>query len=48
MTFNTMRYVDVSHALSLNNVYWITKDDIDHKWEDYNYMTITLIKASLW
>lgn len=33
---NPMRYVDVSHALSLNDAYWITRDDIDHKWEDYN------------
>lgn len=33
---NPMRYVDVSHALSLNDAYWITRDDTDHKWEEYN------------
>lgn len=33
---NPMKYVDLSHALSLNDVYWITNDDLDHKWKDYN------------
>lgn len=33
---NPMDYVDVSHALSLTDTYWITRDDSDHKWKDYN------------
>lgn len=35
-TSNPMRYVDVSHALSLNDAYWITRDDVELKWQDCN------------
>lgn len=35
-TSNPMRYVDVSYALSLNDSYWITRDDVDRKWKDCN------------
>lgn len=33
---NPLKYVDVSHALSLNDSLWITNDMLDHKWADYN------------
>ena len=33
---NPMRYVDVSHALSLNDAFWIMNDDHPEKWEDVN------------
>lgn len=33
---NPMRYVTVSHALSLNDAFWITNDAFDEKWEDFN------------
>lgn len=35
-TKNPLRYVDVSHALSLNDAFWITNDDVPAKWEDCN------------
>lgn len=33
---NPMRYVDISHALSLNDAYWITQNDEKLKWENVN------------
>lgn len=33
---NPLRYVDVSHALSLNDAFWITNDDMPAKWQDCN------------
>ncbi len=33
---NPMKYVDVSHALSLNDAYWITSDAMDYKWDALN------------
>ena len=33
---NPMKYVDVSHALSLNDAYWITNDIMDYKWDEFN------------
>ena len=33
---NPVKYVDVSHALSLNDAYWITNNLTDDKWQDFN------------
>ena len=33
---NPLRYVDISHALSLNDTLWITNDSFDIKWKDFN------------
>ena len=33
---NPIKYVDVSHALSLNDAYWITNNLTDDKWLDFN------------
>ena len=33
---NLMNYVDVTQALSLNDAYWITPDDMSFKWQDCN------------
>ena len=33
---NPMKYVDVSHALSLNDAYWITNDTMEYKWDELN------------
>lgn len=33
---NPLKYVDISHALSLNDAYWITNDNIEIKWKDFN------------
>ena len=33
---NPLKYVDISHALSLNDAYWITNDDIPAKWQEFN------------
>ena len=33
---NPMKYVDVSHALSLNDAYWITNDIMEYKWDELN------------
>lgn len=33
---NPLKYVDISHALSLNDAYWITNDEIPSKWQDFN------------
>ena len=33
---NPMKYVDVSHALSLNDAYWITNDIMEYKWDKLN------------
>lgn len=33
---NPMKYVDVSHALSLNDAYWITNNIMDYRWNDLN------------
>lgn len=33
---NPMKYVDVSHALSLNDAYWITNDIMKYKWDELN------------
>lgn len=35
-SLNPLKYVDISHALSLNDAYWITNDDIPVKWQDFN------------
>lgn len=33
---NPLKYVDVSHSLSLNDSLWITNDLLEHKWADFN------------
>ena len=33
---NPLRYVDISHALSLNDTYWITNNLTNDKWKDFN------------
>lgn len=33
---NPLKYVDISHALSLNDTYWITNALADEKWRDFN------------
>ena len=33
---NPINYVDVTQALSLNDAYWITADDMSAKWQDCN------------
>lgn len=33
---NPLRYVDISHALSLNDTYWITNELADERWRDFN------------
>ena len=33
---NPLRYVDISHALSLNDAFWITNDDVPSLWKDFN------------
>ncbi len=33
---NPLKYVDISHALSLNDSFWITNQYVDEKWEDIN------------
>ena len=33
---NPLKYVDISHALSLNDAYWITNELADEKWCDFN------------
>lgn len=33
---NPLKYVDISHALSLNDAYWITNDAANSKWDEYN------------
>ena len=33
---NPLKYVDVSHALSLNDAYWITNNIMDYKWDELN------------
>lgn len=33
---NPLKYVDISHALSLNDAYWITNDEVPSKWQDFN------------
>ena len=33
---NPLKYVDISHALSLNDTYWITNKLTDEKWCDFN------------
>lgn len=33
---NPLHYVDISHALSLNDAFWITNDDIPSLWKDFN------------
>lgn len=33
---NPLKYVDISHALSLNDAYWITNDAFSAKWQDFN------------
>lgn len=33
---NPLKYVDISHALSLNDAYWITNDEVPVKWQDFN------------
>ncbi len=33
---NPLKYVDISHALSLNDAYWITNNYTDDKWNDFN------------
>jgi hypothetical protein len=33
---NPLKYVDISHALSLNDAYWITNDDVPAKWQEFN------------
>lgn len=35
-TPNPMKYVDISHALSLNDAFWITRNDSNHIWQDFN------------
>ena len=33
---NPLKYVDISHALSLNDAYWITNELAEEKWCDFN------------
>lgn len=33
---NPLKYVDVSHALSLNDAFWITNDLTNDQWQDFN------------
>ena len=33
---NPLKYVDICHALSLNDAYWITNDLVEEHWQDYN------------
>lgn len=33
---NPLRYVDISHALSLNDAFWITNDEVPALWKDFN------------
>lgn len=33
---NPLKYVDISHALSLNDAYWITNDAAISQWAEYN------------
>lgn len=33
---NPLKYVDISHALSLNDAYWITNDEVPARWKDFN------------
>lgn len=33
---NPLKYVDISHALSLNDTYWITNELADERWRDFN------------
>ncbi len=33
---NPLKYVDISHALSLNDAYWITNELADERWRDFN------------
>lgn len=33
---NPLRYVDISHALSLNDTLWITNDLVNEKWKDFS------------
>lgn len=33
---NPLKYIDISHALSLNDAYWITNNYTDDKWSDFN------------
>ena len=33
---NPLKYVDVSHALSLNDAYWITNNIMDYQWDKLN------------
>lgn len=33
---NPLKYVDICHALSLNDAYWITNDLVEERWRDYN------------
>lgn len=33
---NPLKYVDITHALSLNDAYWITNDLVEHKWQNFN------------
>ena len=33
---NTYAYIDISHALSLNDALWITNNAADYKWQDFN------------
>lgn len=33
---NPLKYVDVSHALSLNDAYWITNNIMDYDWDKLN------------
>ncbi len=42
---NPLRYVDISHALSLNDAYWITNALADEKWADYNLYTHPMDKV---
>lgn len=35
-TENPLYYVDITHALSLNDAFWVTNDLFDEKWEDFN------------
>lgn len=33
---NPLKYVDITHALSLNDAYWITNNLTNHKWKNFN------------
>lgn len=33
---NPLRYVDISHALSLNDAFWITNDEVPSLWKNFN------------